>query len=100
MVVAEEDAVGEVGLAAGGPGDPVVGLAPGAGDRAALGAALAIAEQEGLALGSAEEAAGAAEVEHLGGAAEDSRDDPRRAGEPAGLGGGDDRGVVVARQVA
>ena len=40
---AAQDAVVEVGLAAFGPGDPVMGLAPRRGDRAALGAAVLVA---------------------------------------------------------
>ena len=76
-------------VAAGVPGVVVVGLAPGAGDVAALGAAGAVADQEGLALGGVVEAAGAAEVEGEAVAAEDDGQDLRGARQAAGLGGGD-----------
>ena len=71
VVGAEEDEVFEVGVAAVGPGGEVVGFAPGGGHGAAAG--LAGGEQEGFgaALGRGGESAGAAEVEELGGAAED-----------------------------
>ena len=86
---AEQGAVGEVGAPAAGPGVAgVVGFAPGRRHRAALGPALGVGQGEGLALGGAEQPAGAAEVEDLGGAAEDGRDDAGGAGQAAYLAGG------------
>jgi hypothetical protein len=88
VVAAEEDPVLQVGLPAFGPGlGEVVGLGPGGWSVAAFGAAAAVAEGEGEALGSGEESGFSAEVEDRGGAAEDGGDDPGAAGEPAGLAG-------------
>lgn len=86
VVAAEELAVVEVGAAAGPPRvAAVVGLAPGAGDVAALGAARPVAEQQRLALGGVEQAAGASEVEGEAVAAQDGGHDLRGAGEASGL---------------
>jgi hypothetical protein len=86
MVGAEQEAVVQVGVAAGGPGlIGVVGFAPGSGDVAAGGAADPVADGEGLALGGGEQAAGAAQVEGLGVAAEDVRDEAGGAREAAGF---------------
>jgi len=52
VVAAEQDAVGEVGAATGVPGVEVVGLAPGAGDVAALGTTGPVADQQGPCAGS------------------------------------------------
>ena len=82
VVAAEEDGVREVGPAAGVPWVEVVGLAPGAGDVAALAAAGAVADEEGLAFGRCVEAAGAAEVEGEAVAAEDDGEDLRGARQP------------------
>ena len=80
MVGAKQLAVGEVGAPASGPGGAgVVGLAPRGRDVTALGAALAVAEGEGAALGAGEEALGAAEVEDLALAVEHRGDDGGRA---------------------
>ena len=76
--------------AAGRPGVGVVGVAPGAGDVAAFGAAGGVADQECLALGGAEEPAGAAEVEGHTVAAEDGGDDLRGARQASGVGCGDE----------
>jgi hypothetical protein len=51
MVAAEQDGVVDVGLAEPAPGEPVVGLRPGAGDVAALGAAGPVAQEQGSLLG-------------------------------------------------
>ena len=59
---------------------------PGCGDLTALGAADPVTHAHGFALGSVEQAAGAAEVEDFGLAAEDEGDDVGVAGEPAGFG--------------
>ena len=94
--VAQQGAVGEIGRAAGCPGlRVVVGLAPGGRDVAVLGAAGAVAHGHGPALRRSEEARGAAEVEDLGGAAENDGDDLGGAGQAAGLGGSD--GGVAAK---
>src|SRR5690606_26360356 len=79
---AEKRCVFEVCGAAVGPGDEVVGFGPGAGDVAALRAAL----------GLGEESLSAAEVEDFGVCTQDGRNDPGGAGQASGVGGGD--GVV------
>ena len=85
---AEQHPVLQVGAASAAPGVAgVVGLAPGRGDRAALGAAAGLGDGEGLALRGGEEPSGAAEVEHLRLPAEDGGDDAGAAGEPAYLTG-------------
>ena len=81
--VAEQDTVGEVGLAAVGPGGGVVGLAPGCGDVTVLGPAAGVAQGEGLALGGGEQPGGAAQVQDLTPGAEDGGDQCRRC-RPAG----------------
>ena len=81
--VAEADGVVEVGGAAVLPSFDVVGVEPG-GVVAPFGRAASVADLEGEALGFAEESALAAEVEGLGGTAEDGGDDPGLAGQPAG----------------
>ena len=48
---AVEDAVGEVGVAALGPGFEVVGFAPAGGDGAALALTVLVAQHHGFALG-------------------------------------------------
>ena len=53
-----------------------------------------LCDGEGLALGGGEEPLGAAEVEDLGGAVEDGRDDPGAAGEAAGFAGADPGAVT------
>ena len=68
VVTAKEDAVVEVGVASVCPGlFEVVGLGPGGWSVTALGAAALVAQHEGDALGSREEALFAAEVEDGGG---------------------------------
>ena len=67
----------------------MVGFAPGGGDVAALGAAVAVADAHGLALGGVVEPLGAAEVEDLGLPAEDGGDEVGGARQAAGLGGAD-----------
>jgi hypothetical protein len=106
VVAAEGDRVLEVGVAAVGPGASVVELAPGEGSVAAVGGAGGVPGGERDPLGLGEEALGAAEVEDLGGAGQDRRQDPGAAGEAAGLGGGDPvagveagRGQLVAELV-
>jgi hypothetical protein len=66
-----------------------MGLAPGRGDRAALGTAAAVADSHGLALSRGEQAAAAAEVEHLAAAPEHHGDDLSGARQPPRLGGAD-----------
>ena len=63
VVAAEEEAVGEVGLAALGPGDEVVGVGVDGWAVAAGESASAIAGGEGAALGGGVDADFAAEVE-------------------------------------
>ena len=89
VTAAEQDSVVEVGAAAVVPGVEVVGLAPGAGDVAALGAAGAVPHQKGLSLGGGEEAAGPAEVDWKALPAEDDRKDPRGAGKAPSIASGD-----------
>jgi len=62
-MAAQEDAVGEVGCAALWPGVVVVGVAPGGGDGAALGAASAVSDLECFPLCACEEAAGPSDDE-------------------------------------
>src|SRR5690606_35736721 len=71
VMAAQEDTVLDVGRASGAPGGPVVGLGPGAGDVAACGATSLVAQEQGLALGCGVQASCSAEVEDLGGSAED-----------------------------
>jgi hypothetical protein len=97
VVAAEEAAVGDTGGAALGPGGEVVALGPGRGSVAALGDAAAVAQAHRDALVAGVEAAFPADVEGLGVAAEDDRDDPGLAGEPAGLGGGDGGAGIQGR---
>ena len=83
---AEQHAVGEVGAASATPGVAgVVGFAPGGRHRAAVGAAGALADGEGLALRGGEESSGAAEVEDLGVPVEDGGEDGGTTGQPAGF---------------
>ena len=65
VMTAEQGGVVEVGRAALGPFDPVVGLCPGAGDVATLGLTGLRTEQQRSALSGGEEAFPAAEVEDL-----------------------------------
>ena len=91
---AEQEPIGEIGAPAGGPGrGGMVSLAPGSRDIAAFRAAGDVADRHRLALGGAEQAAGAAEVEELGLAAQHGGKKVGRAGQSAGLAGGD-RGVT------
>jgi hypothetical protein len=66
-----------------------VGLAPGGGDVAAFGAALAVADRHDEALVLVEEAAGVAQVQGLGLAAQDEGDEVGVAGQSHRLGRGD-----------
>src|SRR6186713_1835297 len=86
----EQDAVVEVRAPAIGPRcPPVMGLAPGGGDGATFGAALAIADDHRLALCGSEQSGGAAQVEDLRLLAEHGRDDPTGAREAACVSGGE-----------
>jgi hypothetical protein len=78
-----------VGVAAGCPGLSVVGFGPGVGDVAAVGGAGLVVQGGGYPLGFGEEPSCPAQVQWLGGAAEDGGDDAGPAGQPPGLGGGD-----------
>ncbi|HEY9417610.1 MAG TPA: hypothetical protein VIQ30_22860, partial [Pseudonocardia sp.] len=89
VMTAEQRGIVEIGRAALGPFDPVVGFGPGAGDVAALRLTGRRSEQQGSALGGGEEAFLAAEVEDLRGTAEDGGDDVGGAGQVPGFGCGD-----------
>jgi hypothetical protein len=67
----------------------VVDVAEGGWPVAALGGAACVAEAEGDPLGGGVETPLAADVEGLGLAAEDDRDDPGTTREPSGFAGGD-----------
>jgi hypothetical protein len=72
VVAAQEASVGEVGAAALGPGDVVVGLGPAGWAVAAFGGAAALGEGEGEALVFGVQAAGAAHVEDHRGAVDEA----------------------------
>src|SRR4029078_5738802 len=84
---ADHDGVA-VGVAAVGPAGGVVEVAAAGRFVAVFGLAAADLDAFGDALVFVVEPGGAAEVEDLGGAAEDGGDDPGLAGEPAGPPGG------------
>ena len=84
VVVGADQAAGlDVGVAAFGPGDVVVGVAQAWWDSQSIGGAAAVAHGHREAHGFGVEAASAADVEDLASAAEDHRDDARRC-RPAG----------------
>ena len=84
MVTAQQPAVRDVGVAALGPGDVVVGVAQAGWLVAVDGRAAAVSEARGDALVLTVKATLAADVEGLAPAAEDGRG---LDGEPAGCGG-------------
>jgi hypothetical protein len=85
VVAAEQGGVVEIRFASRGPGVRVVGLAPGRRDGAAVCLALVVPDPDGPALRCGVQAAGAAQVEDFGSAAEHGGQDLGLAGEAPGL---------------
>ncbi len=82
---AEEDSVGEVGLAAGLPGVPVVCFGPGGWSVAGFGAAAAVSDGHQHGLGFGEQSGFPAAVDRDARGAVEDGDDGGVAGQPADL---------------
>jgi hypothetical protein len=82
---AERDAVVEVGAATAAPRLGVVDVAPGEGTLAAFGGTRVVDDRQGSALRGGVQSALPPEVEHLGGATQDDRQEAGVAGQPTSL---------------